>query len=93
MTTAYRIAVTLVSPQTSLLEDTLEGARCQIVAGLARNRHSARFGGMLELTMATANCDKEPPIIVQQAEQGTHFHPPTLPLAPFLQCSKAFAPD
>jgi hypothetical protein len=48
---------------------------------------------MLELSMATANCDKEPPIIMQQTEQGTHFHPPTLALAPSLQRSKAFARD
>lgn len=93
MTTAYRIAVTLISSQAGLLEDTVERARCQIVAGLARNGHPASLGGMLELTMATANCDKEPPIIMQQTEQGTHFHPPTLPLAPFLERSRAFARD
>jgi hypothetical protein len=91
MTTAYRIAVTLVSSQAGLLEDTVERARCQIVAELAWNGHPAGLGGMLELTMATPNCDKEPPVIMQQTEQGTHFHPPTLPLAPSLQCSKTFA--
>jgi hypothetical protein len=46
---------------------------------------------MLELTMATANCDKDPPIIMQQTEHGTHFHAPTLPLPPSLLRSKAFA--
>ena len=91
MTTAYRIAVTLVSSQAGLLEDTVERAGCQIVAGLAWNGDPARLGGMLELTMATANCDKEPPVIMQQTEQGSHFHPPTLTLAPFLQRSRTRA--
>jgi len=93
MTTAYRITVTLVSSEARLLEDTVERARCQIVAGLARNGDPAKLRGVLELTMATANCNKEPPIIMQQTEQGTHFHPPTLPLAPSLQRSKALARD
>src|SRR5688572_24357827 len=61
MTTAYRIAIALISSQTGLLEDTVERAGGQIVAGLARNGHPARLGGMLELTMATAICDKDHP--------------------------------
>jgi hypothetical protein len=63
MTTAYRIAVTLVSPQAGLLEDTVESAWCQIVAGLAWNSHPARLGGMFELTMAPARSDKEPAVM------------------------------
>jgi hypothetical protein len=44
-----------------LLEHTVERARCQIVAELAWNGHPAGLGGMLELTMATAICDKDHP--------------------------------
>jgi len=37
---------------------------------------------VLELTVATACCDKEPTVVAQAAQQLTHFHPPTLALAP-----------
>jgi hypothetical protein len=39
---------------------------------------------VLELSMATPRRDQEPPIVVEEAQQVTHFHSPTLELAPSL---------
>jgi hypothetical protein len=36
---------------------------------------------VLELTMTTSRRDQEPPIVVEWAQQFTHFHPPTLEFA------------
>ena len=62
------------SLQTRLLEDTVQSARCQVVARLAGNRDSAGLGGMRELAMASANGDDLPAIGVQLAEDFADLH-------------------
>ena len=81
MTTAYRIAVTLISPETCLLENTVQRARSQIVAAFSRDRHPPGLSQVLELTVTPARRDQEPAVVVQKTQQLTHFHPPTLRLA------------
>jgi hypothetical protein len=39
---------------------------------------------VLELSMATPRRDQEPAVVVEEAQQVTHFHSPTLELAPSL---------
>lgn len=70
-----------MSFQARLLEDTVERARSQIVAGFPRNRYPARFRQVLELTVTAPRRYQEPSVVVQQAQQFTDFHPPTLELA------------
>ncbi len=38
--------------------------------------------GRRKLTMTATSCDQVPPVVVQETQQLTHFHPPTLELAP-----------
>jgi hypothetical protein len=67
-----------VPPQASLLEDTVETAGCQIVAGLARDSYPPALDRVLELAMAASRPGKDPPVIMKSTQQLAHFHAPTL---------------
>ena len=47
----------------SLLKDTIQRSRRQIVAWLAGNRHTTRFRLMFELPMTTPRGNEEPAIL------------------------------
>ncbi len=46
-----------------LFKDTVDGAGCQVVGGLAGYRHTAGFGLVLKLTMTSATGDLQPTVI------------------------------
>jgi len=58
----------------SLLKDTIQRSRRQVIAGFARNGHAARLGGVLKLAMATFRCDENPPIFAQSVQDIANFH-------------------
>jgi hypothetical protein len=51
-----------------LFQNAAQGAGRKIVARLAGNRHPSRFGGVLELAMATGGFDQVPSIRRQELE-------------------------
>jgi hypothetical protein len=58
----------------SLLKDTIQRARRQVIAGFTRHSHAAWFGGVLELAMAAFRCDENPPIFSQSVQDIADFH-------------------
>lgn len=62
------------SLESGLFENTLQGTRRQIVAGLSMDRHAARSGWMPELAVTAPSCDQVPAVFVEQAQHGSHFH-------------------
>jgi len=67
-----------VPPQASLLEDTVQSAGSQIVAGFARDGYPPGLGQVPELAVAASRRSKDPPVIMKSMQQLTHFHAPTL---------------
>jgi len=64
--------------QTSLLKDTVEASRCQVVSWLSRDSYTARFARVLELTMTSAPGSFVPAIVPQHSKYCSHFHSPRL---------------
>jgi len=61
--------------QSRLLEDTVQSARCQIVAWFSRHRHTTRLTGVLELAMTTS-CRYQVPTVLtaDQAQYVSYLH-------------------
>ena len=66
------------SLQTSLFENAILSANSQIVAGLARNRHTPWFGCVRELPVATPGCDQFPSIALDDPENFADLHSPRI---------------
>ena len=60
--------------QTSLLENTAQGAGSQIVARFARDSDAPWFAWMLELPVTAPSGHQEPAILGQQSEDFADFH-------------------
>ena len=73
MTMAYRMLVRSFFP-TGLLENTMQCSRWYLVAGLTGDGYTARFTGMLELSMAPFCCDKEPTVFFQLIQYFANLH-------------------
>jgi len=66
------------SLQTSLFENAILSANSQIVAGLARNRHTPWFGCVRELPVATPGCDQFPSVALDDPENFAYLHSPRI---------------
>src|SRR5262245_10309856 len=75
---AYRIKSSFL--EASLFEDAVEGARCDIVAGLACNSNPTGFGEVLKLSVTSLCRDKIPPVIMQHPHHLTNFHRANIPM-------------
>jgi hypothetical protein len=68
----------LIPLQPGLLEDTVQSAGRQIVAGFARDCYPPGLGPVLEQAVAASRPSKDPPVIMKSTQQLAHFHAPTL---------------
>jgi len=57
-----------------LLEDTVEGAWCDVIAGLPCNSNTAKFSAVLKLPMTPLCRDKIPTVIREYPQHLTDFH-------------------
>jgi hypothetical protein len=64
----------------SLAEHGCQGPFGHVVAGMAADRHSSRFGGMLELSVAASHDDAAPAVGFDQSDHvaNIHCHNPNL---------------
>jgi hypothetical protein len=75
---AYRIKSSFLEP--CLFKDAVEGARCDIVAGLSGNSNTTGFGEVLKLSVTSLCRDQIPPVIVKHPQDFTHFHTANIPM-------------
>ena len=59
----------------------MECTRRDVPAKFSRNRNGSRLNGVLKLAVATLGADVAPAVLLQQSDQFTHLHVPTLTLA------------
>ena len=60
--------------QTSLLENAVQSAWCEVVAGFARNSNATMLARVLELPMTDACCDQGPAVSLEHAEDLGNLH-------------------
>src|SRR5258706_7371850 len=71
--------------QTRLLKDTVQSARCQIVAWFSRNRDTTRLTGVLELAMTASRGHQIPTVLTKHAQYVRYFHCRSRIRKPFTQ--------
>jgi hypothetical protein len=59
---------------TSLLKNTIQPSRRQVIAAFARKGHTSRLGLVLKLPVAAFGCDEEPAIFSQFVQYIANFH-------------------
>src|SRR5689334_5872308 len=74
---AYRIKSSFLEP--CLFEDAVEGAWCDIVAGLSCNSNTTGFGEVLKLAVTSLCRDQIPTVIMKHPQHLTNFHRANIP--------------
>ena len=57
-----------------MLENAVEGAGCEIIAGFSGHRDAAGFHGMLELAMTASGAYKKPPVVPEHPKDLVDLH-------------------